>query len=62
MRPSPRAPDTVNFNPRSREGSDPQPQGAPGPGVYFNPRSREGSDERWINRIRELEQFQSTLP
>ena len=40
MRPSPRAPDTVNFNPRSRE----------------------GSDERWINRIRELEEFQSTLP
>ena len=30
MRPSPRAPDTVNFNPRSREGSDYAPfaQGA----------------------------------
>ena len=35
---------TANFNPRSREGSDPPNPRAPSETVDFNPRSREGSD------------------
>ena len=34
----------ANFNPRSREGSDYQPNGDACGGNHFNPRSREGSD------------------
>ena len=33
-----------NFNPRSREGSDPGPEAAGRAFCDFNPRSREGSD------------------
>ena len=33
-----------DFNPRSREGSDPQRWASPSPDTNFNPRSREGSD------------------
>ena len=35
---------TLNFNPRSREGSDPADTVPRFPQDYFNPRSREGSD------------------
>ena len=34
----------INFNPRSREGSDPRDGPRPPGCTYFNPRSREGSD------------------
>ena len=34
----------MNFNPRSREGSDEQGEEGKSPGGNFNPRSREGSD------------------
>ena len=52
----------VNFNPRSREGSDPLSP-ATGPGCrYFNPRSREGSDHRKRGRVVRTGKFQSTLP
>ena len=37
--------DLINFNPRSREGSDSQDYMPKMRLSYFNPRSREGSDE-----------------
>ena len=41
----------LNFNPRSREGSDEHyGEDYPSPG-YFNPRSREGSDTIHINSL-----------
>ena len=50
-----------NFNPRSREGSDPSTPVAPFTPAYFNPRSREGSDMAPI-RVWPWPAFQSTLP
>ena len=36
----------IDFNPRSREGSDAMAAIPPSSPVYFNPRSREGSDNK----------------
>ena len=52
----------VDFNPRSREGSDVVPRSACPSKSYFNPRSREGSDGlKTMQSIGEC-RFQSTLP
>ena len=40
-----------NFNPRSREGSDPNGYTLVHINTYFNPRSREGSDEPTFSKI-----------
>ena len=51
-----------NFNPRSREGSDPElllPYRFFG---HFNPRSREGSDTSAFSMMISSSSFQSTLP
>ena len=50
-----------DFNPRSREGSDPGIRAPAWDHRDFNPRSREGSDLRDLLGCRSL-QFQSTLP
>ena len=39
-------PQSLHFNPRSREGSDPLAECKSQRGINFNPRSREGSDGR----------------
>ena len=54
-------PKLLNFNPRSREGSDALLDTRKQNLTYFNPRSREGSDPRkYMHMI--LRGFQSTLP
>ena len=45
----------MNFNPRSREGSDPWLRRGCGCRWYFNPRSREGSDLRASGNGRRLQ-------
>ncbi len=52
----------VNFNPRSREGSDTNNISSFYTGSNFNPRSREGSDidEMMEHKVKDI--FQSTLP
>ena len=53
----------VNFNPRSREGSDSSPKtDYHGCTVYFNPRSREGSDNNNLCVSTCDAPFQSSLP
>ena len=53
---------TANFNPRSREGSDPIKGWLYVEANNFNPRSREGSDAE-IPRVHGCgKKFQSTLP
>ena len=47
----PRSSTGRNFNPRSREGSDPCPRSPVASSKDFNPRSREGSDWRRPGRI-----------
>ena len=47
----------INFNPRSREGSDPPFSGFAGSTQYFNPRSREGSDKIFTRPRRQPEYF-----
>ena len=54
--------DTYNFNPRSREGSDPQHLCVCPRFSDFNPRSREGSDLTVCPMQQFLLQFQSALP
>ena len=52
----------LNFNPRSREGSDAELRNSP---VYlrnFNPRSREGSDFESFDKVMAHNKFQSALP
>ena len=51
-----------NFNPRSREGSDPIRGPSRPPGSHFNPRSREGSDYPTLILCAREYQFQSALP
>ena len=50
-----------DFNPRSREGSDPRLSGCTTEGGNFNPRSREGSDAS-SSEDSGCRGFQSTLP
>ena len=52
----------LDFNPRSREGSDILPEIATCIPWHFNPRSREGSDRVASASDREPSIFQSTLP
>ena len=52
----------INFNPRSREGSDTIRSHFPSFCCHFNPRSREGSDRRSPCLFRTRSRFQSTLP
>ena len=52
----------LNFNPRSREGSDICQNGVARQRNYFNPRSREGSDQRTASAVCKRVSFQSTLP
>ena len=52
----------VNFNPRSREGSDVCRAGQRAEFSNFNPRSREGSDTAQAAAGFAVIQFQSTLP
>ena len=52
----------INFNPRSREGSDTIRSLFPSFCCHFNPRSREGSDRRSPCLFRTRSRFQSTLP
>ena len=52
----------IDFNPRSRKGSDVGCQYASGPFSYFNPRSRKGSDFLADSPPVDLFLFQSTLP
>ena len=52
----------TNFNPRSREGSDPALPAPPWRSGNFNPRSREGSDRSIGVSSSGLSAFQSTLP
>ena len=52
----------LDFNPRSREGSDLRQIYFPLRFKYFNPRSREGSDEKFKEFPLSVEIFQSTLP
>ena len=56
------APDAIDFNPRSREGSDEKAGSASFNPLHFNPRSREGSDNSPLSPPRLLYVFQSTLP
>ena len=51
----------LNFNPRSRKGSDARPSGSPHTYRYFNPRSRKGSDAKAASKLSTI-RFQSTLP
>ena len=53
---------SVNFNPRSREGSDRHFSSSVCVNDDFNPRSREGSDRRFFSHILLYVLFQSTLP
>ena len=53
---------SVNFNPRSREGSDGPVEVTVGAGYNFNPRSREGSDRKRHRFPNLCCIFQSTLP
>ena len=53
---------SVDFNPRSREGSDSRPTVPFSHIIDFNPRSREGSDEITKLDTSTLPKFQSTLP
>ena len=53
---------TLDFNPRSREGSDGSCPLLSGHLCHFNPRSREGSDECTIVACIRSTEFQSTLP
>ena len=52
----------INFNPRSREGSDKYPFPTSRTNYDFNPRSREGSDRSSSGRSAFVPVFQSTLP
>ena len=52
----------INFNPRSREGSDWNIQMDKYKNSNFNPRSREGSDNIILLNTMLLQKFQSTLP
>ena len=52
----------INFNPRSREGSDVCLAADNGRLHHFNPRSREGSDNAVVTRKIWVQAFQSTLP
>ena len=52
----------LNFNPRSRKGSDISICVGLKIGIHFNPRSRKGSDFGWRFAIRFTQLFQSTLP
>ena len=53
----------LNFNPRSREGSDERVEINHLPGMRnFNPRSREGSDKTDSRRVFPTLRFQPTLP
>ena len=52
----------MDFNPRSREGSDTCEGRARTGSAYFNPRSREGSDPHNGPLSLGVIQFQSTLP
>ena len=52
----------MNFNPRSREGSDHTGTGQAAHTRNFNPRSREGSDRNAVNGVLNGIKFQSTLP
>ena len=54
--------DTVDFNPRSREGSDCSGRPCDKSRGDFNPRSREGSDEGSNAAGKTPDRFQSTLP
>ena len=56
------SPNSSNFNPRSREGSDIMELSITSPVPDFNPRSREGSDSDGKYNINQSIQFQSTLP
>ncbi len=52
----------IDFNPRSREGSDGSAGGLETEYNNFNPRSREGSDNNDCVRACRKRKFQSTLP
>ena len=52
----------LNFNPRSREGSDRTNLVIRDADSDFNPRSREGSDVKWFKAAGIRAVFQSTLP
>ena len=52
----------VNFNPRSREGSDGKKFISGKYQKNFNPRSREGSDSGQLKQFLNIYGFQSTLP
>ena len=53
---------TVNFNPRSHEGSDDKEWRKYDSVGYFNPRSPEGSDDGYTTKAYTYYLFQSTLP
>ena len=53
---------SFDFNPRSREGSDPSVHLRPCRRIHFNPRSREGSDTAAPVLTGMKKIFQSTLP
>ena len=53
---------TLDFNPRSHEGSDCTRTGQQHSSFYFNPRSHEGSDIDGVDRVKQVKKFQSTLP
>ena len=52
----------INFNPRSREGSDVKDTASFISFGNFNPRSREGSDRMFVLFYTDCTTFQSTLP
>ena len=53
---------SVNFNPRSRKGSDGVIAVIKNTVTYFNPRSRKGSDVDILLIVKTTVRFQSTLP
>ena len=48
----PKGTERMDFNPRSREGSDAPTMGPPPSSWHFNPRSREGSDDKTQRALR----------